>query len=93
MIKICYHKSDFGLEVVSYNVFSTSHGKNACNDVGAAVKRLARRASIQNTTSNHILNSTQIHNHLNGNSEKIRYMTMQYYIQRSQYYKMRKKLE
>ena len=70
MINICYYESDFGLEVLPYNGFSISHGKNACDGVGAAVKRLARRASIQNTTSNHILNSTQIYNHSNENSEK-----------------------
>ena len=65
MINICYHIKDFGLEVVSYNFFSTSHGKNACEGVGAAAKKVARRASIQQTTSNHILNSTQMYNYLN----------------------------
>ena len=54
MIKIYYHIKDFGLEVVSYNFFSKSHGKNACDGVDAAAKKkIARRASIQQTTSNH----------------------------------------
>ena len=70
MINICYHKNDFWLERVSHNFFSRSHGKNACDGVGAAAKRLVCRASIQQTTSNHILNSTQMYNYLNENSEK-----------------------
>ena len=41
------YEKDFG-DKAEWNVFSTSHGKGACNGIGGTVKRHALRSSLQN---------------------------------------------
>ncbi len=48
------HKEDFGLQA-EWHFFATSHGKSPCDGIGGTVKRSASRASLQATTSSHIL--------------------------------------
>lgn len=51
---ITYHEQDFGLKA-EWNFFATSHGKSACDGIGAVIKRAAYKASLQRSVSNHIL--------------------------------------
>ncbi|XP_058803484.1 uncharacterized protein LOC131671234 [Phymastichus coffea] len=66
---LCYHEKDFGLKIVSYNFFATSHGKSACDGIGAVVKRIARKASKQRVQ---ILNAKQMHDYLSTKESKIK---------------------
>ena len=59
-INVCYHKEDHGI-TAEWNVFATSHGKNACDGVGGTVKRLATRASLQRTSDNFILSPEDLY--------------------------------
>ena len=54
------HKKDFGMKAERY-FFATSHGKNACDGVGGAIKRLAARSSLQRAIHNQILNPHQLY--------------------------------
>ncbi|XP_033127584.1 uncharacterized protein LOC117125231, partial [Anneissia japonica] len=49
-----HHKDDFGL-AAEWHFFATSHGKSPCDGIGGTVKRLVANASLQATTSGHIL--------------------------------------
>lgn len=49
------HQEDFGMPA-KWHYFATSHGKSACDGVGAVVKYQARRASLQRTTANLLTN-------------------------------------
>jgi hypothetical protein len=44
---LAYHKNDFGISA-EWHFFATSHGKGPCDGIGGTLKRLARRASLQN---------------------------------------------
>ncbi len=44
---LLFHKDDFGVEG-EWPFFATSHGKGPCDGIWGTVKRLARRASLQN---------------------------------------------
>ena len=46
---ICHHEEDHGISA-EWHIFVTSHGKSPCDGVGATVKRLVARASLQLTT-------------------------------------------
>ena len=54
---------------MSYNFFATSHGKSACDGIGAVAKCTARKASLQGVT---ILTPEQMYNYLNDNVTGIR---------------------
>ena len=51
---LCHHKTDFGLDA-EWHFFATSHGKGPCDGIGGTVKRIITKASLQRTTSEHIL--------------------------------------
>ncbi|KAG1665375.1 Ubiquitin-conjugating enzyme E2 D3 [Nymphon striatum] len=53
------HYEDFGLSS-EWHFFATSHGKSPCDGMGGTVKRSAARASLQATTTNYILTSTDL---------------------------------
>lgn len=55
-----HHKQDHGL-TAKWHFFATSHGKSPCDGIGGTVKRLAARASLQATTTNHILTPLQMY--------------------------------
>lgn len=69
---MCYHEDDFNLKVVSYNFFSTAHGKNACDGIGAVAKRATRKASLQRPLNNQILTAEQMFNYLDENVHNIK---------------------
>jgi len=46
MVNLLLHKSHIGIEAEA-NFHATSHGKTACNGLGATFKREARQRSIQ----------------------------------------------
>ena len=46
-INITHHSEDFGVHA-EWHFFATAHGKGACDGIGGTIKRLARRACIQN---------------------------------------------
>lgn len=46
-LNLADHKNDFGISAEWY-FFTTSHGKGPCDGIGGTLKRLARRASLQN---------------------------------------------
>lgn len=56
---VMHHQKDFGL-MAEWHFFATSHGKSPCDGIGGTVKRLAARASLQATTTDHILNPLQL---------------------------------
>ena len=56
---LCHHADDFSVKC-KWNFFATSHGKSPCDGIGGTVKRLAARASLQRTTSCHILSAEQM---------------------------------
>jgi hypothetical protein len=58
-LNICYHKKDFDISC-EWNFFATSHGKSPCDGVGAAIKKIARLASLRN---NKILNAQDLFNY------------------------------
>lgn len=45
-LNLCHHFEDFSIEA-EWNFFASSHGKNACDDVGGSVKRLAAQARLR----------------------------------------------
>ncbi|XP_058789571.1 uncharacterized protein LOC131663272 [Phymastichus coffea] len=71
LINICYHEEDFGLIVVSYNFFMTSHGKSAADGIGAAAKRRARKAALQGHC---ILDAEQMYDYLSKTDSDIKYL-------------------
>lgn len=44
---LLFHKEDFGVEG-EWHFFATSHDKGPCDGIGGTIKRLSRRASLQN---------------------------------------------
>ena len=54
-LNLLHHETDFS-ERVEWHFFATLHGKNACDGVGGTIKRLAARASLQNSITDQILN-------------------------------------
>ncbi len=55
---LLHHKE--GL-LAEWHFFATSHGKSPCDGIGGTVKRLAARASLQSTTTGHILSPLQLY--------------------------------
>lgn len=53
-INICNHLKDFKISC-EWHFFATSHGKNACDGIGAVIKRSTAKASLQRTFANQIL--------------------------------------
>lgn len=60
LTNLLHHESDYGIKA-SWNFFATSHGKNTCDGIGGTVKRLARRHSLQQVSSGHILTPAQLY--------------------------------
>ena len=56
-----FHKKDFGV-TAEWHFYATAHGKGACDGIGANLKRGAKRASLQVTSSNHILTPEELYN-------------------------------
>ena len=56
---LCFHASDFAVNC-EWNFFATSHGKSPCDGIGGTVKRLTARASLQRTSSGHILTAEEM---------------------------------
>ena len=59
MCNLVYHQEDFKLEA-EWHFFATSHGKNACDEIGGTVKREAGKASLKATTTGFILTPKQL---------------------------------
>ena len=56
---LCFHASDFSVDC-EWNFFATSHGKSPCDGIRGTVKIVTARASLQKTTSGHILIAEQM---------------------------------
>jgi hypothetical protein len=56
---LCHHANDFYINC-EWNFFATSHGKSPCDGIGGTVKGLTARASLQRTTTRHILSVEQM---------------------------------
>lgn len=69
-INLCFHAKDFGIKIVSYNFFATSHGKSVCDGIGAVIKRTVRKDALQGA---HILNAKQMYDHLSAHESAVRY--------------------
>lgn len=63
------------MKIVSYNFFATSHGKSACDGIGAVAKRTARKASKQGVQ---ILNAKEMYEYLSKHESSIRYQHLLY---------------
>lgn len=64
------HQNDFGLDA-TWHYFATSHGKSACDGIGAVVKFQARRASLQRLSTNHITTARELFDFANTNIQAI----------------------
>ena len=53
-MNVCRHKDDFGIDVIEWNFFATSHGKGPCDGIGGTVKRLVRLESLRRVNGNPI---------------------------------------
>lgn len=62
-LNLCHHQSDYLVDA-EWHFFATSHGKSPCDGIGGTVKRLVARASLQATTSDHILSPLEMYNWL-----------------------------
>lgn len=69
---IC-HKDDFGV-LAEWHFFATSHGKSPCDGIGGTVKRLVARASLQATTTGHILTPRQMFEWASNNIKGIKFL-------------------
>ena len=58
---MCNHNQDFGAEA-EWHFSATAHGKGSCNGLGATVKRLAARASLQRPYKDQIMDAKQLLN-------------------------------
>jgi hypothetical protein len=58
---LCSHETDFGL-MAEWHFFASCHGKSACDGIGGTLKRLARLASLQRHSNNHITSPEQLFN-------------------------------
>ena len=58
---LLFHEKDFGV-TAEWHFHATAHGKGACNGIGANLKRGAKRASLQVSSSNHILTPEELYN-------------------------------
>jgi hypothetical protein len=57
-INPCYHKDDFGVDT-EWHVFATSHG--ACDGIEGKIKRLERKASLQNSYEEQIMTPRKLY--------------------------------
>ncbi|KAJ8686562.1 hypothetical protein QAD02_022356 [Eretmocerus hayati] len=71
---LCNHQKDFGVEVETHNFLSTSHGKNACDGIGATVKRMVRRASLQLPPEQQILTPHRMYQYLSEHEKSTRFI-------------------
>lgn len=55
---LCSHEADFGL-MAEWHIFASCHGKSACDGIRGTLKRLARLASLQRHSNNHITSPEQ----------------------------------
>lgn len=53
-VNVCHHAKDFGMQA-EWNFFASSHGKNACDGVGATTKREITKISLRRPYTNQIL--------------------------------------
>lgn len=58
-LNLCHHTADFSINA-EWNFFASSHGKNACDGVGGAVKRLAAQASLRMVYNEQIMTPRQL---------------------------------
>ena len=72
-INLAYHEDDFAGIMAEWHFFATSHGKNACDGVGGTTKRLAIKASLQRTDTNHILTAKDFFDFCISHIEGIKY--------------------
>jgi len=61
-VNICHHFVDFNLDC-EWNFFATSHGKGACDGIGAAVKRSTAKASLQRPVHAQIVTAKDMFSH------------------------------
>lgn len=50
-LNLCYHAEDFQIKA-EWHFFAISHEKGPCDAIGGTIKRLAARASLQNSQEN-----------------------------------------
>lgn len=60
MANICNHEKDFGIKVVSYNFFATSHGKTPCDAIGGVTKRTIMQHCLRSSPENQITNAEEM---------------------------------
>ena len=58
---LLFHEKDFGV-TAEWHFHATAHGKGACDGIDAILKRGAKRASLQVSSSNHILTPKELYN-------------------------------
>ena len=59
-VNLCHHEEDYGVKA-EWHFFASCHGKGACDGIGATVKRMATKASLQRP-HNPILNAIDLYN-------------------------------
>lgn len=72
-VNLCHHTADFSVEA-EWNFFASSHGKNACDGVGGAVKRLAAQASLRMVYNDQIMTPRQLYDWAEENIKTISFV-------------------
>ena len=66
------YEKDFGVQA-EYHFYATSHGKGPCDGIGATVKRLVAKASLQRPYSLQIMTPCQFFDWAVENIEKVHF--------------------
>jgi hypothetical protein len=69
-LNLIYHSLDHNI-TANWNFSATSHGKNACDGIGAVVKHQAKLYSLRQTCSDGILTPFELYDFSRKNSEKV----------------------
>ncbi|KAJ8666886.1 hypothetical protein QAD02_008548 [Eretmocerus hayati] len=87
-VNLIQHEEDFGLKD-EWHFHVTTHGKNACDGIGATIKSTARRESLQKGSSGHILTPSELYHWT-----KNRFQNMEIsFLSKDHYETMKTKLE
>ena len=81
-INLCKHNQDFGALRLNGIFSATAHGKGPCDGLGATVKRLAARASLQRPYKDQIMDAKQLFewSHQNISNIDFVFVTLEEYI-------------
>lgn len=72
-LNLCYHEQDFFGWTAKWSFFATSHGKSPCDGIGAVVKRLTTKASLQRPLAEQITSAAKMYDFCKDNIKAIKF--------------------